>query len=119
VVASFDGGAIASDTGALLLGAKDRATGLVDRFASCFRDARSLVLIEHEVRTLVGQRVFGQPHRRPSPTLGEKSGLGRERDHPDAGGRRPVDRAARRSRRDSGDRVVGQAKARQSFDCRA
>ncbi|MDB5359867.1 MAG: family transposase [Rhodospirillales bacterium] len=27
VVASFDGGAIASDTGALLLGATDRATG--------------------------------------------------------------------------------------------
>jgi len=59
VVASFDGGAITSDAGALLLGATDRAIGLVDRFAACFRDARSPVLIEHEVRTLVGQRVFG------------------------------------------------------------
>lgn len=59
VVASFDGGAITSDAGALLLGATDRATRLVDRFAACFRDARSPVLIEHEVRTLVGQRVFG------------------------------------------------------------
>src|SRR5476651_1566567 len=59
VVASFDGGAITSDARALLLGATDRAIGLVDRFASCFRDARSPVLIEHEVRTLVGQRVFG------------------------------------------------------------
>jgi hypothetical protein len=59
VVASFDGGAITSDAGALLLGATDRAIGLVDRFASCFRDARSPALIEHEVRTLVGQRVFG------------------------------------------------------------
>jgi hypothetical protein len=59
VVASFDGGAITSDAGALLLGATDRAIGLVDRFASCFHDARSPVLIEHEVRTLVGQRVFG------------------------------------------------------------
>ena len=58
-VASFDGGAITSDAGALLLGATDRAIGLVDRFASCFRDARSPVLIEHELRTLVGQRVFG------------------------------------------------------------
>jgi len=59
VVASFDGGAITSDAGALLLGATDRAIGLVDRFASCFRDARSPALVEHEVRTLVGQRVFG------------------------------------------------------------
>ena len=59
VVASFDGGAITSDAGALLLGATDRAIRLVDRFASCFGDARSPVLIEHEVHTLVGQRVFG------------------------------------------------------------
>ena len=59
VVASFDGGAITSDAGGLLLGATDRAIGLVDRFASCFRDARSPVQIEHAVKTLVGQRVFG------------------------------------------------------------
>ena len=31
VVGSFDGGAITSDAGALLLGATDRAIGLVDR----------------------------------------------------------------------------------------
>ncbi len=59
VVASFDGGAITTDAGGLLLGATDRAIGLIDRFASCFRDARSAALVEHEVRTLVGQRVFG------------------------------------------------------------
>ena len=59
VVAGFDGGAITSDAGALLLGAADRAIGLVDRFAACFVDRRSPVLIEHEVATLVGQRVFG------------------------------------------------------------
>ena len=59
VVAGFDGGAITSDAGALLLGATDRAVGLVDRFAGCFRDRRMAELIEHEVRTLVGQRVFG------------------------------------------------------------
>ena len=59
VVASFDGGAITSDAGGLLLGATDRAIRLVDRFAGCFADARCGDLIEHEVRTLVGQRVFG------------------------------------------------------------
>jgi hypothetical protein len=59
VVASFDGGAITSDAGALLLGATDRAIGLVGRFAACFRDARAPERVEHEVDTLVGQRVFG------------------------------------------------------------
>jgi hypothetical protein len=59
VVASFDGGAITSDAGALLLGATDRAIKLMDRFAACFHDVRRQDLIEHEVVTLVGQRVFG------------------------------------------------------------
>jgi hypothetical protein len=59
VVAAFDGGAITSDAGALLLGATDRAIGLMARFARCFDDVRRQDLIEHEVVTLVGQRVFG------------------------------------------------------------
>ncbi len=59
VVAGFDGGAITSDAGSLLLGAADRAIGLTGRFAACFIDRRRPDLIEHEVRTLVGQRVFG------------------------------------------------------------
>jgi Transposase DDE domain group 1 len=59
VVGSFDGGAITSDAGALLLGATDRMIGLVDRFAGCFNDCRKAELIEHRVATLVGQRVFG------------------------------------------------------------
>ena len=59
VAADFNGGAITSDAGALLLGASDRAIGLVDRFGSCFVDARRPDLVEHEVATLVGQRVFG------------------------------------------------------------
>ena len=59
VVAGFDGGAITSDAGALLLGATDRVIRVVDRFARCFRDERDPARIEHEVATLVGQRVFG------------------------------------------------------------
>src|SRR6202795_4595851 len=59
VVAAFDAGVITSDAGALLLGATDRAIGMMDRFASCFHDVRCPELIEHEVVTLVGQRVFG------------------------------------------------------------
>ena len=59
VEADFCGGSITSDAGALLLGATDRAIGLIGRFASCFSDSRRADLIEHEVETLVGQRVFG------------------------------------------------------------
>jgi len=59
VVAGFDGGAITSNAGALLLGATDRAVGLARRFAACFQDARSPERVEHAVATLVGQRVFG------------------------------------------------------------
>jgi hypothetical protein len=58
-VASFDGGAITSDAGALLLGATDRAIRLVERFSACFADARMAERVEHSVATLVGQRVFG------------------------------------------------------------
>jgi hypothetical protein len=59
VEAAFDAGLVTSDAGALLLGATDRAIGMMDRFARCFHDARHAKLIEHEVATLVGQRVFG------------------------------------------------------------
>jgi Transposase DDE domain group 1 len=59
VVAAFDGGTVSSDAGALLLGKADAAIGLVDRLARCFIDERNPELIEHAVRTLIGQRVFG------------------------------------------------------------
>ena len=59
VMAGFDGGRMTSDAGALLLGATDRAIGLVERFAACFTNGRAPQLVEHEVRTLVGQRIFG------------------------------------------------------------
>lgn len=59
VVAAFDGGTITSDAGAVLLGSTEQAIRLIDRFARCFRDQRCPELIEHEVSTLVGQRVFG------------------------------------------------------------
>jgi hypothetical protein len=59
VVAAFDGGAVTSDAGALLLGATDRAIRLIERFAGCFSDGRAPERIEHEIATLVGQRVVG------------------------------------------------------------
>jgi Transposase DDE domain group 1 len=59
VEAAFDAGLVTSNAGALLLGATDRAIGMMGRFATCFHDERRADLIEHEVVTLVGQRVFG------------------------------------------------------------
>jgi hypothetical protein len=59
VVASFDGGTITSDAGALLLGGVDRAIRLSERFASCFTDTRVAELVEHSVSTMVTQRVIG------------------------------------------------------------
>jgi len=59
VVAGFDGGTVSSDAGALLLGRADEAIGLIDRLAGCFIDQRRPDLIEHTVRTMIGQRVFG------------------------------------------------------------
>src|ERR1051326_2589888 len=58
VEAAFDAGMVTSDAGALLLGATDRAIGLIERLAACFHDQRRPEWIEHEVTTLVGQRVF-------------------------------------------------------------
>jgi hypothetical protein len=59
VVAAFDGGAITSDAGALLLGETDHAIRLTERFAASFADGRVLELIEHTVDTMVLQRVIG------------------------------------------------------------
>jgi Transposase DDE domain group 1 len=59
VVAAFDGGEVTSDAGALLLGATDRAIGLVTRFAACFDDGRVQAQVEHSIEAMVAQRVFG------------------------------------------------------------
>lgn len=59
IVASFDGGAITSDAGGLLLGAADKVLGLTRRLAACFTDHRNPELIEHSTETLLMQRVFG------------------------------------------------------------
>ena len=59
VEAAFDGGAMTSDAGALLLARTDRAIGLLERFAACFGDGRFAAGVEHSVTTLVSQRVIG------------------------------------------------------------
>jgi len=59
VVGRFDGGAITTDAGGLLLREVEKRTGIIARFAACFRDHRAAGQVEHTVRELVAQRVYG------------------------------------------------------------
>ena len=59
VVAAFDGGRISSDAGVLLLQRADQRLGLLERLAQCFTDGRNPDAVEHSVRTMLGQRIFG------------------------------------------------------------
>jgi hypothetical protein len=59
VRAQFDGGAISSDGGGLLLGQVERCTGILRQFAACFTDHRDPDLIEHTLEQLIAQRVYG------------------------------------------------------------
>ena len=55
----FDGGAITSDAGGLLLREVEKRTRIIERFAACFTDHRLPGRIEHTVKELVAQRVYG------------------------------------------------------------
>src|SRR5437773_3547762 len=59
VVGHFDGGDITTDAGGLLLREVEQRTGIIRRFAACFRDYRDPRFIEFTVQDLVAQRVYG------------------------------------------------------------
>ena len=59
LVGSFDGGAITSNGGVVLLGAADRAIRLTARLARCFTDLRLADAVTHSVADLLRQRIFG------------------------------------------------------------
>jgi hypothetical protein len=59
VVAGFDGGAMTSDGGGLLLRHTDRAVGLIERVAACFQDGREQDQVVHTLPALIGQRIVG------------------------------------------------------------
>lgn len=58
VTASFDGGRLSSDGGALLLREADNVFGVTGRLAGCFSDHRDPGRREHELDCLVAQRVM-------------------------------------------------------------
>lgn len=59
VVGAFDGGAITSDGGGLLLREVEARCSIIGQFVECFTDHRNPDLIEHTVGELLGQRVYG------------------------------------------------------------
>jgi hypothetical protein len=59
VVADFDGGTITTDGGALLLREIDLRNGILDAFAACFDDYRDQRFVDHGIRQMVAQRVYG------------------------------------------------------------
>lgn len=59
VVGCFDGGRITTDGGGLLLREVDQRIGLLNRLAACFTDHRNPNSLEHSVRSLVAQRIYG------------------------------------------------------------
>ena len=59
VVADFSGGALSSDGGVLLLRQVDTHLGLTGSLAQCFGDERRQLFVDHSVRQLLAQRIYG------------------------------------------------------------
>ncbi|MEQ1613830.1 MAG: IS1380 family transposase [Hyphomicrobiaceae bacterium] len=59
LVGAFDGGAITSNGGVVLLAAADRAIGLGERLAGCYTDLRFGPAVRHSMPDLLRQRIFG------------------------------------------------------------
>jgi hypothetical protein len=59
IVARFDGGAISSDGGALLLRQTDWRLNLLPRLAECFLDGRNQEQVEHSILEMLSQRIYG------------------------------------------------------------
>jgi hypothetical protein len=58
VRADFEGGALSSDFGALLLRGIDRQIGLTERLAAAVQDKRHPSYIDHTLRDLLAQRIY-------------------------------------------------------------
>ena len=59
VAADFSGGTLSSDGGVLLLRQVDINLGLTQSLAQCFHDRRQPVYVDHSVRQLLAQRLYG------------------------------------------------------------
>ena len=57
VRADFDGGALSSDFGPLVMRGVDREIGLIERLTDAIHDPRHPSYIDHELRDLLAQRI--------------------------------------------------------------
>ena len=95
VAARFDGGAMTSDAGAVLLRETDRRLNLLPRLAACFVDHRKPWLVSHSIQEMVAQRVYAlalgyedlsdHDQLREDPLLAVLSGKARVGEDPLAG----------------------------------
>lgn len=75
MVARFDGGQITSDAGALLLRPVEQRTGILRRFAACFRDYRkpelvaALTMVAVAIRGARRRSVIGAAKSREKPKI--------------------------------------------------
>jgi hypothetical protein len=107
VVAAFNAGRLTQDGGLLLLREVAERTGLIRRFAACFRDQRRPERIEHTVAELLAQRVLAQAQGYED--LNDHDTL---RDDPllaVAAGKRDLLGAERKHRRDRGHVLAGRS----------
>jgi len=58
VRADFNGGALSSDFGPILLRGIDQHIGLTGALADAFKDMRHVSYIDHELRDLLAQRIY-------------------------------------------------------------
>ena len=58
-MADFEGGTLTSDAGGLLLREVDLRQGIIESFVECFHDTRDQRYVDHQLRQMIAQRVYG------------------------------------------------------------
>ena len=59
VIVNFKGGTVTSDAGLTLIAGLDQKLQITSRFAACFEDYREPNRVEHSIKSLIAQRVYG------------------------------------------------------------
>ena len=59
ILANFSGGELTSDGGLLLIREIDNLYRISERLSDCFTDHRDAQRVQHELKTLIGQRLYG------------------------------------------------------------
>ncbi len=59
IIANFSGGELTSDGGLLLIREIDQLYRISERLSECFTDHRDSSRVQHELKTLIGQRLYG------------------------------------------------------------